>query len=324
MSEPQLEGAVPRGWRTNATLFVATVVTVIAAGVPFSAPAELFAEGASDTLASWLALLPSGWPFAVPLLGILLCHEFGHYFAARHHGVEVSLPYFLPLPLPGSFGTLGAVIAMRGRIRSSNALLDIGASGPIAGVLVAFPVLAVGLRLSPVQPISDGPYVLEGQSLFYLGFKRLLLGPIPDGYDVFLHPTAMAGWVGLLITMINLIPWGQLDGGHVAYALFGERQDRYARWVRVALLGLFGYNLVRFAGPVLLGSSEASLETAVSNSLFWLVWSIVLTVLGRISGGAAHPPVDDPQLSPRRRWVAVGTLVLFVLLFMPTPMAVYE
>jgi membrane-associated protease RseP (regulator of RpoE activity) len=146
---------------------------------------------------------------------------------------------------------------------------------------------------------------------------------IPPGQDVQLHPTARAGWVGLLLTMLNLLPWGQLDGGHVAYALFGSSQYRYARMVRAALLPLFLYNALRFLVPVALGQSTMDWGFAISNSAFWLEWFVVLGVIGRFSGGGDHPPTEPGELSPKRRLVAIGTLALFVLLFMPTPLASY-
>jgi membrane-associated protease RseP (regulator of RpoE activity) len=278
---------------------------------------------AADELEGWAGFaraLLGGWTFAVPLLAILLFHEFGHYIAARIHRVDASLPYFIPLPILSPFGTMGAVIQMRGRIRSRNALLDIGAAGPLAGLVVAIPVLALGLSLSEVSPTPEGPYWQEGQSLLYLAMKRLILGPIPEGYDVMLHPTAFAGFAGLLVTMMNLVPWGQLDGGHVAYALLGRRQNRYARVFRALLIPLFLFNLARFLLPIALGQSEASMGLAVSNSLFWLMWYAVLGVIGRLSGGADHPPTEPGELSPVRRVVAVVTLAFFVLLFMPAPL----
>jgi membrane-associated protease RseP (regulator of RpoE activity) len=297
-------------------LFLLTVLSVFAeGGHVFWIPLSTFRE--------FMSALADGWTFAVPLLAILLVHEFGHYIAARIHRVDASLPYFLPLPVLSPFGTMGAIIAMRGRIRSRNALLDIGASGPLAGLVVAIPVLLVGLSLSPVLPNPTGHYQQEGQSLLYLALKRLVLGPIPDGYDVMLHPTAFAGWVGLLLTMLNLLPWGQLDGGHVAYALFGTRQDRFARLFRSALLPLFFYNLALLAWPVLRGHSTLTYGQAVMNSLFWLLWYGLLGLVSRFSGGAAHPPTEPGELSPIRRIVAAATLVLFVLLFMPTPLVAY-
>ncbi len=250
-----------------------------------------------------------GWTFAVPLLAILLTHEFGHYFAARAHHVPASLPYFIPLPFVGLFGTMGAVISMPERIRSRNALLDIGAAGPLAGMAVAIPVLVIGLSQSPVHEVS-GHGLLEGQCLLYSLLKHVVLGPIPAGHDVFLTNTALAGWVGLLITMLNLIPIGQLDGGHIAYALFGERHNRIGSFLHVGLLGAFGYNVAMYGSTV--------------PGMVWVVWFGLLWLLKALSGGVWHPPTDHGvELSPGRRIVAMACLVLFVLLFMPTPMREY-
>ncbi|MCC6215493.1 MAG: site-2 protease family protein [Polyangiaceae bacterium] len=312
------EAPVPPRWGVHAVLFVLTVLSVFLTGLAhagaYGAPA--LAGGTRELLFG----LWRGWQFAVPLLAILVSHELGHFVAAKIHRVPASLPYFIPLPFLSPFGTAGAIIAMRGRIRSRDALLDIGAAGPIAGMVVALPVLWVGLSLSPVEPLGGGVYVQEGQSLLYWALKRATVGPIPAGHDVMLHPTALAGWAGLLVTMINLVPWGQLDGGHVAYALFGTAQDRYARWVRPALLGLFAMNLVVLGVPVLQGRGTMTPSRVVENSLFWLMWFAMLTLMQRV-GGAAHPPTEPGELSPVRRRVAIGCLVGFVALFMPTPMA---
>jgi membrane-associated protease RseP (regulator of RpoE activity) len=187
---------------------------------------------------------------------------------------------------------------------------------------VALPVLLFGLSLSPVEAQSTGEYLQEGQSLLYWLLKYLVKGSIPSGHDVILHPTATAGWVGLFVTMINLLPWGQLDGGHIAFALLGQTQNRIARLVRWGVLGFFVYNLLRFVGPVLLHQSQMPLEVAVSNSLTWLVWYGLLNLMARTTG-REHPPVEVGVLTPARRAVAVVCLALFVLLFMPTPLANY-
>ncbi|HEX5100442.1 MAG TPA: site-2 protease family protein [Polyangiaceae bacterium] len=289
-----------RGVRLNVLLFVLTVVSLFWTGME---PGQGFLSGA---------------PYAVPLLAILLAHEFGHYFAARYHGVPASLPYFIPLPKMG-FGTLGAVIAMRDRIRSRNALLDVGASGPLAGMVIAIPVLIVGLTHSPVS-VSVPPYEQEGQSLLYLALKWLVLPPIPPGSDVQLNLTAQAGWVGLFLTMINLLPFGQLDGGHVAYALLGERQNRIGPWIRRATLPLLALNLAWFVLPALSHPSTMGIVTAVSNSLFWLVWFGVLGLLQRFSG-KGHPPCEPGELGTARKIIGWVCVVLFVVLFMPTPLS---
>jgi membrane-associated protease RseP (regulator of RpoE activity) len=314
--DAEREGQRDSRLSTHLLLFAATTLCVFHAGA-------LYVDHEHPYLRAFIEpkFLLQGASFAVPLLSILLAHEFGHYFAARYHRVAASLPYFIPLP--AGWGTLGAVIAMRDRIRSRNALFDIGASGPLAGLVVALPVLAWGLLHSPVGPMAASGYEQEGQSLLYFLMKRVLLGPIPAGYDVELHPTATAGWFGLLVTMVNLLPWGQLDGGHIAFALFGERQHRFARFFRRGLLLLFAGNLAHFVLPVLRGHSQLPLSMAVMNSLFWLVWFGVLGVIGQAAGGPDHPPVEPGALSPVRRVLACFCLALFVLLFMPTPLASY-
>jgi membrane-associated protease RseP (regulator of RpoE activity) len=302
-----------RGIVVPALLFLATCASVLWTGAcmtnDWQAPESLVQLG-------------RGWVYALPLMAILLCHEFGHYVAARLHGVPASLPYFLPLPRLSPFGTLGAVIAMPERIRSRNALLDIGAAGPVAGMLVALPVLVFGLTLSHVEPRATGYYTQEGQSLLYFALKFLIKGNIPAGRDVMLHPTAVAGWVGLFVTMINLLPWGQLDGGHIAFALLGPRQNRIARGVRFGVLGFFVYNLFSFVLPVLTGQSYMPLGVAIGNSLTWLVWFGLLSLLGRVMGHD-HPACEPGELSPLRRGIAIACLALFIALFMPTPLANY-
>jgi membrane-associated protease RseP (regulator of RpoE activity) len=321
----ELSPITARELRPHLILFGVTLLTVFFAGASYMrplAPDVGFVTGVLDTLRP--VNLLQGWLFAVPLLSILLAHEFGHYVAARIHRVDASLPYFIPLPFISLLGTAGAVITMRGTIRSRTALLDIGAAGPLAGMVVAIPVLAIGLSLSEVGPVPASGYELEGQCLLYSALKYAVLGPIPAGYDVNLHPTALAGWAGLLVTMLNLVPVGQLDGGHIAYALFGELQDRLGELVRFALLGLVLYNLVRFVGPVMLGTSSLDYVTAIGNSMFWFVWFALITLLKNLSGTerGEHPKVAPGELGPVRRGVAAGCLVLFVLLFMPTPLAV--
>lgn len=313
------DALLPARVRTHLLLFALTVFSVFYAGASMDALGEerFFLRDLLNP-----SFLARGASFAVPLIAILLTHEFGHFFAARYHRVPASLPYFIPAPGLGP-GTFGAVISMRGAIRSRNALLDIGASGPIAGMLVALPVLAWGLAHSSVSENPASGYMQEGQSLLYVWLKQAVVGPIPQGFDVWLHPTAFAGWYGLLLTMINLLPWGQLDGGHIAYALLGDRHHAIARRFRVGLLFLFAYNVISAVGPILLGRSNRDLIAALVSSLFWLLWFLVLGLLSRVSGGAEHPPCDAGELSGARRAVGWFCMALFVLLFMPTPMAIY-
>jgi len=306
----------PLRWKKNLALFLATVASVFLAGTGWG---QVVPE--EDGLGGLLKILPQGWPFAVPLLLILLVHEFGHYFAARLHHVEASLPFFIPMPVLSPFGTMGAVISMKGRIKSRNALLDIGASGPLAGLVIAIPVLVIGLMSSEVKPIT-GSGIQEGQSLLYLLMKRIVVGPIPPGHDVFLSPTALAGWTGLFVTSLNLIPIGQLDGGHIAYALFGLRQNRFARILHLSLLGMFLLNLARFLPPAIASGADGAIAQAVSNSMSWLIWFGLIHLMLR-AGGRDHPPTEPGELSPVRRAIAIVSLLFFILLFMPTPWAAY-
>lgn len=300
----------PRLW-LHFLLFTLTMLSMQATSMVNNQPAP-----AGHSWIGWAAYQ------AIPLLAILLVHELGHYVAARLHRVPASPPYFLPLPVVSMFGTLGAVITMSDRIRSRKALLDIGAAGPLAGMVVAIPVLCVGLSLSHVEPRSVSNYIQEGQSLLYWLLKRLVLGPIPADKDVFLHPMAFAGWGGFFLTMINLLPWGQLDGGHIAYALMGERQHRIATWVRRGLLVVFAYNVYTLVLPVVLHRSTQTLGGAFGNAAFWLFWYAITGGMARMTG-ADHPPFEPGPLGPARKAVAWACLVLFVLLFMPTPVALY-
>ncbi len=298
----------------HAGLFVATFLALLLTGAYYGGNVPENATW-SDTLRA----LPSGWKFAVPLMAILLVHELGHYVAARIHRVPASLPFFVPAPYLSPFGTFGAVILMPDRIKRRDALLDIGAAGPLAGLVVAIPVVIIGLSTSVVEPLPP-MYQMEGQSLFYLAAKRIVLGPIADGSDVLMNATAFAGWTGLFVTALNLLPIGQLDGGHIAYALVGPKWDRWAKWVHRMLLAVFAFNVVRFLVPAF--ENGGSVAQAIGNSTFWLFWFLILGWMRRRTG-MNHPPFDAGPLSGGRRLVAAGCLVLFVLLFMPTPWATH-
>lgn len=248
---------------------------------------------------SWKAIragLPNALLFALPLLAILGTHEMGHYLMARHFKVAVSFPFLVPFPL-SPFGTLGAVIRMRDVAPSRKALLLIGAAGPLAGLLVTLPVLIIGLSLSELQVPPDGGYIIEGNSLLYWGVKYLVFGRwLPAAnLDVFIHPMAFAGWAGLLVTSMNLMPAGQLDGGHVAYALLGQ-SARYVMYAVLAILLVLG---IWWQG--------------------WWLWAVLVFITGR-----SHPrPSDDlTLLNVPERVLALFLLVLFILTFTPFPMTV--
>ena len=271
-------------------LFVVTVFTTLWAGA-YQVNTESV-SGAWDFLVRYPGNLLDGWPFAATLLGILVTHEFGHYYLSRVHRVPASLPLFIPGP-PQFIGTFGAVIRMRSPIMNRRALFDIGVAGPIAGFLVAVPALLIGLSYSKVEP-TMGVYGLQlGEPLLLQFLAWLMFGPLPDAYDIVLHPVAFAAWFGFFITALNLIPIGQLDGGHVAYALFGRRQrDLALAAIPILLvLGLWGWP-------------------------GWILWAVLAGLVG-----ISHPPVIDPatELGRGRIWVGWAALVIFLVSFSPVP-----
>lgn len=301
----------------NIVLFLLTVFSVMLAGAsPEGTPP-------ADQGAQALWLLKSiftGWPFALSLLGILLAHEFGHYLMSRYHKTAATLPFFIPLPF-SILGTMGAFIQMQAVPKNKRILFDIGVAGPLAGMVVAAPVLLFGLTLSQLGPIVQDPNgFIEGNSLLYLLSKYLVFGqllpspaslsglpllqywlqyfftghPVPfGGTDVFIHPVAFAGWAGLLVTALNLIPVGTLDGGHITYALFGEK--------------------IRKAYPFILGLL-AALGLVWST---WWIWALLLLWLGRVH---AEPLDQITELDPPRRAVGWFAILLFALVFSPVPM----
>lgn len=278
----------------NLVLFLLTLLSTLAAGLVWagSVPYLTF-----DPAREPLRLL-DGFPFALTLLLILGTHEFGHYFTARAYGASVSLPFFIPAPPPlFPFGTLGAVIRMRSPARDRNALFDIAAAGPLAGMVVAVPAVWLGLAWSRVGVVPTSGAVSFGDSLLMQCMTWAMFGRIPQGMDVFVHPVAMAGWVGFFVTALNLFPVGQLDGGRIAYALFGVHHRRVSMGTFLALLVL----------------------GLVSGSPNWFVFAgLVVLLIGFHHG----PPLDDlTPLSPGRYAVGVLCLILLVLLVPPVPMA---
>lgn len=277
-------------WIINLVLFLITVVSTLFVGATY------VAETTDEIWQIW-----RGWPFSLSILLILGAHELGHYFAARRHNVPVTLPYFIPMPL-SLFGTLGAFIRLQGPVSNRRALFDVGAAGPLAGLFFAIPILFIGLATSQVGPISpDG--IFEGNSILYSLAKYAVFGRLlpADGLDVYLNQVAWAGWVGLFVTGLNLIPVGQLDGGHVAYALFGKRAQLFF-WPAIAGLTLI----------VVYSYTQGALAPT------WLLWIFLLLAFGRVH---ARPLEDISELDPRRRLLAIFTLLLFFLVFVPFPLA---
>jgi membrane-associated protease RseP (regulator of RpoE activity) len=275
-------------------LFVLTVASTLLAGTQFVGSPTFDALRRAP---SWWWLL-SGIPFAVTLLATLGVHEFGHYFTARHYGVSVSLPYFIPVPPPFLFGTLGAVIRMRSPAHDRNALFDIAVAGPLAGLVIAVPALIVGLQWSVLAPVVPGAWVTFGDSALTRLLVGLQFGAIPDGMKLYTHPVFDAAWVGLLVTALNLMPVGQLDGGRIAYALFGARHRLVGIATFVALLAL-------------------GVATWSPN---WVVWGLFILVFVGFHHG---PPLDDlTPLTPGRRALGLASLVLLVVLIPPVPIEI--
>lgn len=247
-------------------------------------------------------LILQGFWYSGTILAILGCHELGHYFACRYYDVDASLPFFLPVPLFLT-GTLGAFIRIREPIPSKRMLFDIGFAGPIAGFIVAIPALFVGLWLSNIQPelvpANLPPNVIGyslGEPLLFKAVAWLVWGGVPDGYSINLHPTAFAAWFGLLATALNLFPIGQLDGGHVSYAVLGRKSSH----VTLAMI-LCAVVLTYF-------------------SISWLVWTVV-TLAMLLAFGRHHPRTfdEDVPLDPARRFLALVALAMLIVCFTRAP-----
>ena len=281
---PKVEPPPPR-LLLHLVLFLATVATTITAGAlqqgvnPLIHPYDLY----------------KGIPFSFTLLLILGTHEMGHYLMSRRHNLSVTLPYFIPAPpFPFIVGTFGAFIRIRSPIQDKRSLLDVGCAGPLTGVVVSIPVILLGLNLSTVKVIpGGGEGLILGEPLLFQILSWLVFGHLSPEQNVILHPVAFAGWIGLLVTALNLIPVGQLDGGHVSYALFPS-YHRYISWACIFLL-------------------------VVSGIFFWqgwLIWAVLLYFLG-----LRHPPpaYDWVPLDRKRKILGVITIIVFLLTFTPAP-----
>jgi len=269
-----------RRW-VNLVLFLATILTTLLVGAfqlghnPLAHPLELF----------------YGLPFSASIILILGSHELGHYFVARRLGVDATLPYFLPVPHPMT-GTMGAFIRIRSAVPSKGALVKVGLAGPLVGFLVALPVTLIGLRFSTVVDKQAGQGIQLGSSIIFWLLSQVWHPNLAPGKDLMLHPVAFAGWLGFFVTALNLLPAGQLDGGHIAYAVLGRFRKAFG-WVVVALLALAGY--------------------------FWLGWPFWALLI--VLFGLRHPrPLDDlTPLTRTEALLAALGLLLLILTFMPAP-----
>lgn len=270
-------------WPLHLFLFLLTLITTLYAGA--------LQEGGNPFRN--LLDLQRGIPFSFTLMAILGVHEFGHYFVSSRRHIRVTLPYFIPAP--SILGTFGAFIKMKSPVPDKRTLLDIGVAGPLSGFAVALPALIVGLALSQVTPATKAEGLNLGSSLLLNLLSHLIVGSIPPHYDLILHPVAFAGWIGTLVTALNLLPLGQLDGGHVAYALLGKKQHLVARFTFFAL--------------VLMGLLWQG----------WLFWALLTLLVGM-----RHPALLDDwtPLDPRRKALGLLAFLIFILCFIPIPFEV--
>lgn len=354
------------GWRLNLALLLATfaTTTIFGAFFFFLPPNDSFLGLLRDLIhrlaTDPLPFLAHGLPYSIPVLLILGSHEMGHYSMCRRYRVRATLPYFIPSIIPFPFGTFGAVIRMRPPVPSKRALFDIGISGPIAGFVVALPVLIYGLATADVARSAEAAGEAFGNPLAITLLERVVHGPFPTGTDLVMNPPLLAGWLGLLVTAMNLFPVGQLDGGHVTYALSPRLHGRLSRVTIAAMVGLVTMTLLRgFAShwgvaqpaatalwilggacAALLNIAWRGLPRAISRLILllvfsgftaglfmavvtpWFVWTIVLVLIGR----AKHPPIgaSEEALGPLRSTLALSALLIFVLSFMPVPVEILK
>ncbi len=283
----------PRWW-LHILLFCLTLLSTTFFGALFAGNLpEEFANLPLATLATRPRFLLEGLSFSLPLLTILLSHEMGHYVACRIHGLAATPPFFIPVPF--GIGTMGAVIRIKEPLRDKRQLLDVGAAGPIAGFVALLPFLIWGVATSQVTPLPQGPqYLYFGEPLLFKLVARIFHPGMGAGEDLLLNPMGFAAWFGLLITALNMLPFAQLDGGHIAYALFGRWHRRFV-WPLWSLLFLLGF---RWIG--------------------WWIWAVIALVMG-----VRHPRLwdEDRPLDPRRRAIAWLAFLIFLLCFMPQPIA---
>jgi len=291
-------------------LFLLTVATTFITGLSFG----------GDIL--------SAVSFSVALLFILGSHEMGHYYYGKKYGVDITPPYFIPAPpIISPIGTFGAFIKIKSPISTKRALFDIGIAGPLAGIIATVPVLIIGIKLSTIVKMSDhieeGGLVL-GTPIIMSIFSNIFYGPMPEGYDLFVHPVAFAGWVGLFVTALNLIPSGQLDGGHITYALFFRKIHRYISLAMIVLLIIFGIGteLILEIGNDFLGSGFSWFSESVP--IFegwpgWILWAVLLIFMG-----TKHPPTmyEETDLSLKRKILGLVSLLIFIGCFTPVPIKI--
>jgi len=292
----------------NGLLFVLTVLSTCFVGLGWSASYLFFESGANPVAEAGRALgdprvFPLSALYAAVLMTILVGHELGHYLTCRRYDVAATLPYFIPAPT--LIGTLGAFIRIKSPIYYKRQLFDIGANGPLIGFFLALPALVAGLAFSRVTAyVPTGDVITFGEPLLFKLLSALFFGQTPEGSALVLHPVGFAGWVGIMVTSFNLIPFGQLDGGHISYALLGRK----ARLVSQGVVAIF----------------------VVMGVFFWAGWflwaAVMLFFEFKSKFRLRHPPVfdEDAPLGPKRRFLSVLVILIFILSFIPDPVKGYD
>lgn len=303
--EGRLKKSQSRRIWLNLVLFILTIFSVLFTGTQLalanlSMTDPLLANSIGTDILAVLQEVWRGAPYALAIMAILIAHELGHYLMMRRHKIQGSLPYFIPAWLISPFGTFGAAIMLNDVPKNRKILLDIGAAGPIAGFIVTIPILLYGLSTATISPLLEGQ-LLEGNSLMYLFAKIAVLGQIypTNSSDVLMNQLTFAGWTGILLTSLQMIPLGQLDGGHVLYSLFGKR-------ARIAFY------------PILLGLIGIALW---SREPAWLFYLVILFLVGRFY---AVPLDAITSLNPLRKTLAMTALLIFIVTFTPIPFTVYS
>jgi membrane-associated protease RseP (regulator of RpoE activity) len=304
-----MNDATPQGktW-LNGLLFVLTVLSTCFVGLGWSASYLFFESGADPVTVAGRALsdprvFPLSALYAAVLMTILVGHELGHYLTCRRYGIAATLPYFIPAPT--LIGTLGAFIRIKSPINFKRQLFDIGANGPLVGFFLALTALVVGLAFSRVTTyVPAGDSIFFGEPILFRLLSAFFFGRTPEGSALVLHPVGFAGWVGILVTSFNLIPFGQLDGGHIAYALLGRKARFVSKSVVVILV--------------------------VMGVFFWVGWflwaAVILFFEFKSKLRLRHPPVldEDMPLDPKRRFLGVLIVVIFILSFIPDPVKGFD
>ena len=301
--------------RTHIILFILTVLTTLITGYTFSSNI-------------YDAIL-----FSVSLILILGCHEMGHYYYGRKYNVDITPPYFIPAPpFLSIIGTFGAFIKIKSTITSKKALFDIGIAGPIAGLITAIPVIIIGLRLSEAVLVKDinmsgNMFIVTGDNLIFKLLSSLCLPVLPDGYEYLNHPMAFAGWIGLFVTALNLIPYGQLDGGHILYSLFPRKIHKNISFIILAILLVLGSGtkeVIRLLHKFYLFDLNNNIIEAITFDGWsgWLVWAVLLIALGY-----KHPPTQTDhieEMDSKRKILGIIALLIFVGCFTPVPIIISD